>query len=193
MHKFHKVQKLSKTDICYIQANEHNLKCNFHLFQIILPSFLNSQLNVAHIVDYCSQEFLVIKGIVLMSYCEPEMLYHSHCHFICPHGLCVGHSPRNPWVGLLRLSYYVTECSRLTSAGFLRLLCVNCEVHVYVEHVAGLQGGTCQLYYSLDQATFSCGKKQSCWGDSAIAALWVLLKINFIVERKSFCWPLDSA
>ena len=29
MHKFHKVQKLFKIDICYIQANEHDLKYNF--------------------------------------------------------------------------------------------------------------------------------------------------------------------
>ena len=80
----------------------------------------------------------------------------------------------------------MTECSRLTSARFLRLLCLSLEVHIYVEHVAGLQGGTFQLYYSLDQATFSCGKKQSCWGDSAIAALWVLLKIVYSGKKVFF-------
>lgn len=154
----------------------------FHLFQIILSTFLNSQLNAANIIDYCSQELLVIKGIMLMNYCEPEVLCHNHCHFICPHGICVDHSHRNPWVGLLRLSYYVTECPRPTSSRLLRLLCLSLEVHIYVEHVARLQGGTFQLYYSLDQATFSCGKKNRVVGESANAFLWVLLKIKFTVE-----------
>lgn len=160
MRKFQKFHKLFRIATGHIQANDLNLKHNFSSLPDNSAHFLNSQLNAAHIVDYCGQEFLVIQSIVLMNCCEPEMLCHNHCHFIRPYGVCVDHSNRNPWVGLLRFSYCVTECLRSTSARFLRLLCLSLEVHIYVEHIARLRRGTLQLYYSLDQATFSCGKSR---------------------------------